>query len=67
MMGLYTSSTRIFMTNSSGILSHFAGMCLFSVTVEVGSVALPGLEVTVGCCTHELSVSAMSLLGWARH
>lgn len=40
MMGLYTSNTRMFMTNSSGILSRFAGMCLFSLQVEVGSVAL---------------------------
>lgn len=30
------------MTNSSGILSHFAGMCLFSLKAEVGSVALSG-------------------------
>lgn len=30
------------MTNSSGILSHCAGMCLFSLQAEVGSVAVSG-------------------------
>lgn len=66
MMGLYTSNTRMFMTNSSGILSRFAGMCLFSLQVEVGSVALSARRSHWAVAPKSWVFCAVSLMGCAR-
>lgn len=63
MMGLCMSNTKIF--NSSGILSHFAGMCLFSLKVEVGSVAVPGRR-SHWVVVLKSWVFLLSLMGCAR-